>query len=152
MSKRKNKMTGYKKSLLIWFLLLLIASEACLIYVSTVTIFVSCLYCQTNLFCKFQLFLYIIAYENAAKQHITHKNAIINRNLPSSNGINNTKPVLSTVLYIINQILFRIKLPYSSFAYVNYIFFPTTSCISFTVIFLPKKDCVAFTVPFQYKG
>lgn len=35
MSKRKNKMTGYKKSLLIWFLLLLIASEACLIYVST---------------------------------------------------------------------------------------------------------------------
>ena len=28
-------MTGYKKSLLIWFLLLLIASEACLIYVST---------------------------------------------------------------------------------------------------------------------
>ena len=35
MSKRKKKMTGYKKSLLIWFLLLLIASEACLIYVST---------------------------------------------------------------------------------------------------------------------
>lgn len=35
MSKRKNKMTVYKKSLLIWFLLLLIASEACLIYVST---------------------------------------------------------------------------------------------------------------------
>lgn len=35
MSKRKNKMTGYKKSLLIWFLLLLIASEVCLIYVST---------------------------------------------------------------------------------------------------------------------
>lgn len=35
MSKKKKKMTGYKKSLLIWFLLLLIASEACLIYVST---------------------------------------------------------------------------------------------------------------------
>ena len=35
MSKRKKKMTGYKKSLLICFLLLLIASEACLIYVST---------------------------------------------------------------------------------------------------------------------
>ena len=35
MSKRKKKMTGYKKSLLIWFLLLLIAIEACLIYVST---------------------------------------------------------------------------------------------------------------------
>lgn len=35
MSKRKKKMTGYKKSLFIWFLLLLIASEACLIYVST---------------------------------------------------------------------------------------------------------------------
>ena len=35
MSKRKKKMTGYKKSLLIWFLLLLIASEACLIYVSS---------------------------------------------------------------------------------------------------------------------
>ena len=35
MSKRKKKMTGYKKSLLIWFLVLLIASEACLIYVST---------------------------------------------------------------------------------------------------------------------
>lgn len=35
MSKRKKKITGYKKSLLIWFLLLLIASEACLIYVST---------------------------------------------------------------------------------------------------------------------
>ena len=35
MSKRKKKMTGYKKSLLILFLLLLIASEACLIYVST---------------------------------------------------------------------------------------------------------------------
>ena len=35
MSKRKKKMTGYKKSLLIWFLLLLIASETCLIYVST---------------------------------------------------------------------------------------------------------------------
>lgn len=35
MSKRKKKMTGYTKSLLIWFLLLLIASEACLIYVST---------------------------------------------------------------------------------------------------------------------
>lgn len=35
MSKRKKKMTAYKKSLLIWFLLLLIASEACLIYVST---------------------------------------------------------------------------------------------------------------------
>lgn len=35
MSKRKKKMTGYKKSLLIWFLLLLIASEVCLIYVST---------------------------------------------------------------------------------------------------------------------
>lgn len=35
MSKRKKKMTGYKKSLLIWFLLLLIASEAFLIYVST---------------------------------------------------------------------------------------------------------------------
>ena len=35
MSKRKKKMTGYKKSLLIWFLLSLIASEACLIYVST---------------------------------------------------------------------------------------------------------------------
>ena len=35
MSKRKKKMTGYKKSLLIWFLLLLIASEACLICVST---------------------------------------------------------------------------------------------------------------------
>lgn len=35
MSKRKKKMTGYKKALLIWFLILLIASEACLIYVST---------------------------------------------------------------------------------------------------------------------
>ena len=35
MSKRKKKMTGYKKVLLIWFLILLIASEACLIYVST---------------------------------------------------------------------------------------------------------------------
>lgn len=35
MCKRKKKMTAYKKSLLIWFLLLLIASEACLIYVST---------------------------------------------------------------------------------------------------------------------
>ena len=35
MSKRKKKMTGYKTALLIWFLILLIASEACLIYVST---------------------------------------------------------------------------------------------------------------------
>ena len=35
MSKRKKKMTGYKKALIIWFLILLIASEACLIYVST---------------------------------------------------------------------------------------------------------------------
>ena len=35
MSKKKKKMTGYKKALIIWFLILLIASEACLIYVST---------------------------------------------------------------------------------------------------------------------
>ena len=35
MSKRKKKMTGYKKALLIWFLILLIISEGCLIYVST---------------------------------------------------------------------------------------------------------------------
>ncbi len=35
MRKRKKKMSGYKKALLIWLLLLLVGSEACLIYVST---------------------------------------------------------------------------------------------------------------------